>query len=459
MASVQLDGGKHTTKQATSAHIPHDFRERENYSNKDIDKDLTYLNETYGCSTGMKAREKLLSRIAECDAFHPPKRYKADRKTSLEMHIPAPRENLSYEQLRTFFRKAYANLEDMFGKENVIYGVTHFDETHKFLNPDDGKYHMSREGLHVVIVPWTEKDGLNMHSFYRRTLPTKINKMLDKTCQEVFGFDYQDGTKISNKAKVEKLKETSAKAEESLSENYKNTAFMEQISEMRIKENQKRLDSMDVEYKAKKKKHDELDADNQKLQAENEKLKADNLSIKKASEETTTAAQLLMQQVQQKETDAETLMNDARAKAKEQDEKGKKFQIWQDGLEAQQKVLDSEKAKLKADKEAFRDEKANEYAKIDERVAKEIAIEKSKMKKSWIAHKEKWEADKTAQNEKWRVDTEEKLRKENQIVLDTALKEQVKDVKKYHEWQSRERAKQAVDDIDFSGSKQKERSL
>ncbi len=452
MASVQLDGGKHTTKQATSAHIPHDFRERENYANKDIDKSLTYLNETYGCSTGMIAREKLLNRIAECDAFHPPKRYKADRKTSLEMHIPAPRENLSYEQLRTFFRKAYANLEDMFGKENVIYGVTHFDETHEFLNPDDGKFHMSREGLHVVIVPWTEKDGLNMHSFYRRTLPTKINKMLDKTCQEVFGFDYQDGTKISNKAKVEKLKETSAQAEETLSENYKNTAYMEHMSEIKLKENQERLDNMNVEYKAKKKKHDELDADNQELQAENKKLKADNLSIKKAADETINAAQLLMQQAQQKETDAETLMNDARAKAKEQDEKGKKFQIWQDGLEAQQKVIDSEKEKLKADKEAFCDEKANEYAKIDERVAKEVAAqvkeEKHRMKKSLEAYKENWTAEE-----------KERLKKENQTVLDTALKEQVKDVKKYHEWQSRERAKQAVDDIDFSGSKQKERSL
>lgn len=215
MASVQFDGGKHTTKQATSGHIPHDFRERDNYSNEDIDKSRTHLNQKFGCQTGDEARSKLIKRIAECDAIHPPKRMKQDRKTSIEIHIPAPRENLDDKKLREFFERSYAELENTFGKENVIYGVTHFDEVHDYIDPKDKQVHSSRAGLHAVIVPFTDdmsfvpeekKSGLNMNNFYRKNLPTLVNKKLDAVCQDVFGFNFQDGTKTVGKETVEQLK-------------------------------------------------------------------------------------------------------------------------------------------------------------------------------------------------------------------------------------------------------------
>ena len=220
MASVQFDGGKHTTKQATSGHIPHDFRERDNYSNTDIDKSRTHLNQYFGCKTGDEARSKLKKRIAECDAMHPPKRIKQDRKTSIEIHIPAPREDLDDKKLREFFERSYAELENTFGKENVIYGVTHFDEVHKYLDPQDKKVHESRAGLHAVIIPFTDdmsfvsddkKSGLNMNNFYKKNLPNIVNKKLDEVCNEVFGFDFQDGSKTANKQTVEQLKIGSAR--------------------------------------------------------------------------------------------------------------------------------------------------------------------------------------------------------------------------------------------------------
>lgn len=223
MASVQLDGGKHTTSQACSGNIPHDFRERENYANEHIDESMTYLNQKFGCENGDEARMKLRKRIAECDAEHPPQRVKNDRKTSLEICIPAPREDLSNDMLRDFFEKAYADMVDLFGEENVIYGVSHFDEEHEYINPRDGETHMSRSGLHLVVVPWTDgqdwipdkyQAGLNMNNFYRRSLPNKLNARLDAVCQQVFGFDYQDGTKTAGKETVEQLKEGSKTIED-----------------------------------------------------------------------------------------------------------------------------------------------------------------------------------------------------------------------------------------------------
>ena len=269
MASVQFESGKHTTKQATSGHIPHDFRERENYSNEDIDKTRTHLNQYFGCKTGDEARSKLRKRIAECDAMHPPKRKKHDRKTSIELHIPSPREDLDDEKQREFFEKAYAEFETMFGKENVIYGVTHFDEVHEYYDPHDGQNHMSRAGMHIVIIPFTDdmsfvpekyESGLNMNHFYRKNLPTLVNKKLDEVCKEVFGFTFQDGSKTTHKETVEQMKASSKK-----------------ISKQKkvIEHNKEVIGKQKSKYEIYKNKLTDLDAREQALQADRETFEAE----------------------------------------------------------------------------------------------------------------------------------------------------------------------------------------
>ncbi len=119
MASVVFEGGKRTTKEACSGSIPHDFRERQNHKNIDIDPALTHLNRYYGCETGDETRVKYRKRVAECDAQHPLKLVRADRKTGLELHIPAPRAGLPYDQLCTFYEKTYTALEEFFGKKTL----------------------------------------------------------------------------------------------------------------------------------------------------------------------------------------------------------------------------------------------------------------------------------------------------------------------------------------------------
>lgn len=238
MASAQFDKGKHTFLQVITGIIPHCFRERENYANEEIDISRSDLNQKFGCSTGDEARAKYKARVKECDELHPPKRVKKDRKTSLGIHIPSPREGLNTKELHQFFTEVYKKLEELFGEENVIFGVSHFDEVHEYYDPHDKQNHISREGLHVEVIPWTDsmdwipekyRAGLNMNNFYRRSLPTMINNALDEVCNEVFGFDYQDGRKTRNKESVEELKEVSKTIEEQNELIAKNSRTLESL--------------------------------------------------------------------------------------------------------------------------------------------------------------------------------------------------------------------------------------
>jgi len=259
MASAQFEGGKHTLQQACSGIIRHDFRENQNYANEDVDISRSHMNQTFGCATGQEARLKLRRRIAECDALHPPKRVRADRKTSLGICIPAPREDLDDMELREFFEKVYAGFEDLFGTENVIFGVTHFDEQHEYLDSRDSQVHMSRAGLHIEIIPWTDsqswipeksKSGLNMNNFYKKNLPSMVNKMLDRICEETFGFSYQDGTKAAGVETVEQLKAHAAELLEQAKEVERNSRILE-TQEQIITDKQTAIEELEAEGKQK----------------------------------------------------------------------------------------------------------------------------------------------------------------------------------------------------------------
>lgn len=236
MASVQLEGGKHTMRQVCSGIIPHDFRENKNYSNADVDLTRSHLNQCFGCKTADEARKKLRLRVAECDALHPPQRIRQDRKTSLGIHIPAPREGLDDEKLREFFEGAYRELEELFGSSNVIFGVSHFDEIHEYYDSKDKQMHRSRSGLHVEVVPFTDeqewipekqKAGINMNNFYKRNLPKMINNRLNAVCKKMFGFMYEDGSKKASKESVEELKTLSKELKEQAVEVEKNSRIIE----------------------------------------------------------------------------------------------------------------------------------------------------------------------------------------------------------------------------------------
>lgn len=280
MASAVFEGGKCTTKEACSGRIPHDFRERENHKNTDIDPSLSYLNRYYGCKTANEARIKYRKRVAECDAQHPPKLVRADRKTGLEIHIPAPRAGLPYDKLCEFYQKSYSALENFFSPANVIYGAQHEEEKHIFYDSQTGELKESRSGLHVMIIPMTDdvefvpdkfKTGLNMHNFYRRSLPNMVNERLDAVCREVFGFDYRDGSRKKGKS-VELLKEESAEIKRNM-----DTLASQQ---KQIRDNEDRLNSINEQIMDMQKMRKDIQAERAGLDRLRQELKAKEEALK-----------------------------------------------------------------------------------------------------------------------------------------------------------------------------------
>ena len=284
MSSAVFEGGKCTTKEACSGRIPHNYRERMNHKNTAIDPSLTHLNRYYGCKTANEARIKYRKRVAECDAQHPPKLVRADRKTGLEIHIPAPRAGLPYDKLCEFYQKTFSALRKLFGQANVPFAVQHEDERHLFYDSQTGEQKESRSGLHVMIIPMTDdvdfvpdkyKTGLNMHNFYRRSLPNLVNERLDAVCREVFGFDYRDGSRKKGKS-VELLKEESAE----IKRNMETLASQQK----QIHDNEDRLNSINEQIIDAQKMQKDMQAEKESLDTLRRELNAKEKLLKEEAQ-------------------------------------------------------------------------------------------------------------------------------------------------------------------------------
>ena len=225
MASVSCDNSKHSKQQVIDRDIAHEYRMHNTYTNKDIDTSRSHLNQYFGANDGKEARQRFRERLAECDLAHPPLRIRKDRKTAFAPIVYAPRENMKDEDVRLFFARMYDEMCDLFGKENVIYGVAHFDEIHNYIDPETKNERVSRAHLKVCIIPNTDdmsfvppkfKKGVNMDAFYRRECfqPNMLNELADEICMELFKFKYRDGTGKKSKKTVETLKEESKAAKE-----------------------------------------------------------------------------------------------------------------------------------------------------------------------------------------------------------------------------------------------------
>ena len=214
MASVSMNGKSCKCDMGKALYgVPaHNFRTKQNHSNKDINPELTQYNKHYGPQSVDEFREKLKSMIEACDSKHPPKRRKKDRKVMLELDIVSPREGMSPEDAERWSAATAAVIYEMFG-DQVVGGSYHADEIHEYIDPNDKQRHLSREHTHWSIVPWTDQYGLNMDKFYKRDLPNKINAALDKKCVEMFGYPFRDGSQAKSRGNVEQMKLESTIAE------------------------------------------------------------------------------------------------------------------------------------------------------------------------------------------------------------------------------------------------------
>lgn len=202
MASVTIT--KHTTQSACAGQCGHIYRDNKNYNNKDIKLELTPNNVYMG--NGADTRRKIHDTIVAIDERTPPKRRRADRKTVVELYIPAPREGIPDEDARRFLTAMWDALQHMDGC-HVVGGAIHADEIHDY--PTGAEWHTSRMHLHVLAVPDGER-GLNMKSWLTKQKYRDMNALADAVCMRVLGYSYQDGTKQKSRGRVEELKAQSA---------------------------------------------------------------------------------------------------------------------------------------------------------------------------------------------------------------------------------------------------------
>lgn len=281
MASADLQ--KHLGKTACCGISRHNYRDGRNHSNKDIDPSRSHLNKHYGPQTSAEFRAMYHEMVRDFDSRIPPKRKKQDRKTSMGINIPSPREGMTPEQEAAWSEAAYHKIEQLFPGQ-VVGGTYHADEVHKYIA--DGQERVSRGHTHVEVIPWVDGKGLNMDAFYKRSLPNKINAALDEVCMEMFGFPFRDGSQAKSRGRVEKLKAESAK-EERLQEE----AQLEQV-QMQVLDAQgaifdKQADLQELEQKV-------AAAEQQKVVAEQE-----TAEIRTALEQLQGAVQRLFVQLQQ----------------------------------------------------------------------------------------------------------------------------------------------------------------
>ena len=210
MASADLK--KHLRGYVLNGIAAHNFRTKENHSNKDIRPELTPFNRHYGPQTKEEFLEKFKAMVAAMDEKHPPKRKKKDRKEGLGVLISSPREGMSPEDEAMWSEAAFEVMLELF-PDQVVGGTYHADEVHTYIDPDDHLEHVSRGHTHIELIPWTETKGLNMDEFYKRTLPNKINEALDAKCQELFGFPFRNGTGAKSRGSVERMKQKSLEAQ------------------------------------------------------------------------------------------------------------------------------------------------------------------------------------------------------------------------------------------------------
>lgn len=216
MSSVAIE--KFTKQAFCGGQLNHVYRQNKNYSNQDIDLNKTPQNEYFGGVGVNAARKKLAKRVAEVDAALPPLRVRKDRVVCVGFVVVAPREGMEEDEEKRFLSMAYNKLEELFGKENMICGVSHFDEKHKY--HDHSELHDSRGHLHAYCVPYVEGKGCNGKQFLTKDTYKRVNEAMDELCEEMYGFKYQDGTKAPSRGKVEELKQAEEiiKAKESIIE-------------------------------------------------------------------------------------------------------------------------------------------------------------------------------------------------------------------------------------------------
>lgn len=214
MASCEFKGGKCKSKQQAKAYLRHNDKDRreatKEHSNKDIDKSKTSLNVDLLNMSYEDKCKKYDDRISELDATTNTNKRK-DRLTMQGIVVPAPL-NLPRERYLEWFTRVHEILTEKYGKENCVGSDVHYDEEHKYIDPETRLEAVSRVHLHYSTIP-VLNGSLNGKWCSERANMIQLNNAIQEMSQNEFGVDFMDGTKKKGSKSTETLKNASKQAE------------------------------------------------------------------------------------------------------------------------------------------------------------------------------------------------------------------------------------------------------
>lgn len=207
MASVNFE--KLKTPQEVKAMLRHcDKEERKdaNHGNRHIDKNATKDNRQMG-RTYKETCKAYDERIAYLDSLKGANKRK-DRVTCFGLEIPYP-EDIAEADKVAWSNEIFRIAVERYGEENILQCYEHRDEKHEYIDAETGKKRMSRDHLHLYVIP--EIDGrLNGKAFSSRQRIIDLNNAIQQMTQDTYGIDFMNGTKKKSRASVESLKQRSA---------------------------------------------------------------------------------------------------------------------------------------------------------------------------------------------------------------------------------------------------------
>ena len=257
MASVDWMKLKTGGMRHLAVHFQQELRETKDHSNRNINKELTKNNVTFGVKDFYEACDKMDARIKEVDEKYPPKRRvdPKERVVGCSLNVVCPPEiaALGTDKVVEYFKTTYEKMEDYFGKDNLCGGFVHLDETHTYKDAETKEDRESLFHMNVFVVSFVDEEvttkptkknpsgkshvvGINGKHFQSRKHMNEVNQKMEDICKE-YGVKWQNG-KGKNHETIESMKAKSAQIKRELLEqdvaelNQKKSELMQENSEI-----------------------------------------------------------------------------------------------------------------------------------------------------------------------------------------------------------------------------------
>lgn len=164
----------------------HNDRKTENHSNKDIDVSKSNLNfDLISQEKGISYKKKINTYIENKRVSD--KKVRKDAVVLAEWVISASSnvfKNMENSEIRRYFQESVNYFREKFGKDNIMYGAVHFDET--------------TPHMHMGIVPMTDDGRLSSKDVFSRNILREVQNELAIHLQKK-GFSVVRGKKDSKR--------------------------------------------------------------------------------------------------------------------------------------------------------------------------------------------------------------------------------------------------------------------